>query len=357
MARPSALLLAVLAVCLAAHQGAYAGTSVPLAEGAKPLVNDDAGEVVISRPSASAAADAAAPAATTKAAAPATPATTTPTPATLLGSPQHSGSYKLVGAAEGPGKTVTLGGLQAYLAEPAAAKGANTTAASTKPTPQAAVLLYSDIYGWRGNGTRQWADRLAALGYVAVVPDFFQGRSGGSSGRVGAAAQAQAVADRAFIISIPRENVTRDAAAVMRDLRALYPSVRRTAAYGFCWGGRYATLAVGGSAGAGAAADAAVSYHGSLIAPDEFAGISRPILFVNAADDMLFNSTAIAQAEKARDRNARRSPPVVVRLKEYEGVRHGFAVRAQPNDTVAAAAAESAFQDGVGFLRRQGVAP
>jgi dienelactone hydrolase len=262
----------------------------------------------------------------------------TTTQAALLATKAHEGAVKLVA---GGGET-TLGGLPAYLA---ALPKSNATAAAA---PKSAIVLYSDIYGYRGNGTRLWADRLASLGYVAVVPDFFQGRS--------AAPGPTQAEDRAFIIALPKSNVTRQAGSVISDLKKKYPSIRKVAAYGFCWGGRYAAVVAGSGAGP-AAADAAVSYHAALIAPDEFAAITRPVLFVNAAGDPMFNATIAAEAEKAAARNAKASPRVEVALKSYDGVKHGFAVRAMPNDTVAVAAAESAFQDGLAFLKKQGVTP
>lgn len=61
------------------------------------------------------------------------------------------------------GREVKLGGLDAYVVRPTAA-------------PRAAVVLYTDIYGWRFNNTRVWADKLARqTGYLVVVPDFFRG--------------------------------------------------------------------------------------------------------------------------------------------------------------------------------------
>lgn len=263
--------------------------------------------------------------------------TPTTTQAALLGTKAHEGAVKLVAG----GGEKTVGGLPAYLAAPPAK---NATIAA----PKSAIVLYSDIYGYRGNGTRLWADRLASLGYVAVVPDFFQGRS--------AAPGPTQAEDRAFIIALPKSNVTRQAGSVISDIKKKYPSIRKVAAYGFCWGGRYAAVVAGSGAGP-AAADAAVSYHAALISPDEFAAINRPVLFVNAAGDPLFNATIVAEAEKAAARNAKASPPVQVGFRTYEGVKHGFAVRAMPNDTVATAAAESAFQDGLAFLKKQGVAP
>jgi dienelactone hydrolase len=289
-------------------------------------------------------------------------------PDALLAAKAHQGAVELLAAAAGD---TTLAGVAAYVAAPprppppappapaagaaapqakAGAKGDNKTA-SSPPAPRSAILIYSDIYGYRGNGTRRWADRLASLGYVVAVPDFFLGRSA----MPGSPAAAEG---RAFILSLPKANVTRQASDVVAALRKRYPTVTKVAAYGFCWGGRYAAVAAGaGVDGTGAAADAAVSYHAALIAPDEFAAIERPILFVNAAGDPLFNATAEAEVAKAAARGAKAAASFEVATKTFEGVRHGFAVRSAPNDTVATAASEAAFQDGLAFLKKHGVAP
>lgn len=262
----------------------------------------------------------------------------------FLGTKAHASTYKLVGANETAqgGFETTLGGLPVYLALPAKATKAT-------PAPAAAIVLYSDIFGYRGNGTRKIADRLAAEGYVAVMPDFFANRSAASGDP----------ADRAFILAISRADVERGAASVTAALRKRFPSLKKTGAFGWCWGGRFATIAAGDlfAKGSAAAADAAVAFHASLVAPEEFAAVSRPLLFVNAAADPLFNETLIAIARSAVARNAARSPPVAVEIKTFEGVRHGFAARFAPNDTVATGAAAAAYKDGVAFLKRHGVSP
>jgi dienelactone hydrolase len=41
--------------------------------------------------------------------------------------------------------------------------------------PGAAVVLFSDIFGFALNNTRIWADRLAnSTGFLVVLPDFFR---------------------------------------------------------------------------------------------------------------------------------------------------------------------------------------
>jgi hypothetical protein len=47
-----------------------------------------------------------------------------------------------------------------------------------KAAPAAAVIIFTDIYGFGLNNTRLWADRLAKAGpFLVVVPDFFRGDS------------------------------------------------------------------------------------------------------------------------------------------------------------------------------------
>lgn len=43
------------------------------------------------------------------------------------------------------------------------------------PAPKAAVIIFTDIYGYELNNTRLWADRLAKNDFLAVIPDFFRG--------------------------------------------------------------------------------------------------------------------------------------------------------------------------------------
>lgn len=44
---------------------------------------------------------------------------------------------------------------------------------SGEPTSQAAVLVLSDIFGWRSGRTRQICDKIASQGFLVILPNFF----------------------------------------------------------------------------------------------------------------------------------------------------------------------------------------
>jgi dienelactone hydrolase len=61
------------------------------------------------------------------------------------------------------GRVAKLGGLDVYISQ-------------EKAKPSSAVILFTDIYGWKFNNTRVWSDRLAQdTGALVVIPDFFRG--------------------------------------------------------------------------------------------------------------------------------------------------------------------------------------
>ena len=63
------------------------------------------------------------------------------------------------------GQVKQIGGLDAYVA-------------GDNGSPKAAVILFSDVFGWALNNTRLWADSLARdTGYLVVLPDFFRGQA------------------------------------------------------------------------------------------------------------------------------------------------------------------------------------
>ena len=76
-----------------------------------------------------------------------------------------NGTIGTVKAGVQTGQVKQIGGLNAYVA------GDNAS-------PTAAVILFSDIFGYTLNNSRLWADSLARdTGYLVVLPDFFRGQS------------------------------------------------------------------------------------------------------------------------------------------------------------------------------------
>ena len=146
--------------------------------------------------------------------------------------------------------------------------GVSLTGQMAKPAgdgPFPAVLVMHNALGI-GDHVREVAQRLAALGYVAVASDMFGG--GGSAGD-------QAINGASYEAVMKDPALLRARVIAWFDRVAAMPQVRadRVAAIGFCFGG----ACVLELARSGAAVRAVVSYHGILTSaqpmqPGGFAG-------------------------------------------------------------------------------------
>ncbi|GBF99533.1 alpha beta-hydrolase [Raphidocelis subcapitata] len=217
--------------------------------------------------------------------------------------------------------------MEAYVSEPPGAK------------PGAAVVLFSDIYGFGLNNTRLWADRLAkAGGFLVVLPDFFRGD---------ALTEATRNTSDAWKLRHPKERVLKDFAALVPEIKKKWPSVERIGQQGFCWGGLYSVLLSGPQE---PKVDAAVGFHASGLTPEAVAAVTGP-LSLQAADPLLdlkamngsfYDSTAKVFA-------AKRAEGIPAEIKSHPDMPHGFALRGNASHAEAAAAA---FDAGVAFLKR-----
>ena len=119
--------------------------------------------------------------------------------------------------------------------------------------------------------------------------------------------------------------------------------VARLAVQGYCWGGRYAILLAGSGH-----ADAFVALHPSAIkVPADIEAVQRPGCFLLAKGDGSFNAAAVGRTRAVL--GARQG--LRFDFKEYDGVRHGFAVRGRQTDPVVAAARKDAIVTGLAFLK------
>eukprot|EP00775_Hariotina_reticulata_P004690 gene4690-4942_t len=174
------------------------------------------------------------------------------------------------------GKELKLGGLNTYVSIPSKA-------------PTAAVLLFTDIYGYKTEGIRSWADKLAA----------------------------------------------EETAAVQADIRKAFPSVKKFGVQGFCWGGLYSVLL---SAGSPPPVSAAVVYHGSLITK------SDPKL------DRQINETFYKEIQGILKQKA--SKGIDASITSFPGQPHGFSLRGDSSEAATAKAATAAFENGVEFKKK-----
>jgi carboxymethylenebutenolidase len=244
----------------------------------------------------------------------------------------HSANGSAVGTVKvsdkGTGSEKKIGGLDAYIAVP-------------KKPFKSAVLVITDVYGYKTDNVRKWADQLAAEGFLAVIPDYFKGNPRKTTDSPESFAAWRAL--------YPRERVVKETAAVLGDIRKLYPNVKNIGAEGFCWGGLYSVLLTQGKT---PAVSAAVVYHGSLITKDDIEAINAPILFQQSdpALDRQMNTTTYNEFKTIID--AKRAKGLDTSMEFYPSQAHGFSLRGNEGNVTVAAAATSAFQKGAAFLKK-----
>ena len=130
--------------------------------------------------------------------------------------------------------------------------------------PWPGVLVFTDIFGTR-DAFLSMGDRLAGLGYVALIPDVYY-RETYEPFDMRTAFSVESERNRLFGLArtLTNERVTADADAYA-DFLLDRPEVRGAAigAHGYCMGGRLALVAAGGIGGKLAAA---ASVHAAMVA-------------------------------------------------------------------------------------------
>jgi carboxymethylenebutenolidase len=208
------------------------------------------------------------------------------------------------------------GAIPAYIAMPA-----------TLPAP--AVVIVAAVFGVDA-GTREWADRYAAHGFIAVAPDFFWRTIPGPM-------RAEVPEERAKATErnekFDRDAGQRDIASVRDYLRALPESNGKWSVAGYCFGGRYTLLA-----GAYLGADAVAGFHPSKmdLELEAAAKVTCPTSFHFGGADTSVPMDVVEAVQAALKSNPRAESYV------YPGVAHGFTMKTRP--AYDAAVAEVSFE-------------
>ncbi|KAJ6904104.1 endo-1,3(4)-beta-D-glucanase-like [Populus alba x Populus x berolinensis] len=145
----------------------------------------------------------------------------------------------------GAGHVEKVGGLDSYV--------------SGSRDSKLAVLLVSDIYGYEAPNLRKLADKIAAAGFYALVPDFFYGDPFAPDN-----------AERPIQVWLKDHGVHKgfeDAKPVIEALNS--KGVSAIGAVGFCWGAKV-VVELGKSP---AFIKAAVLCHPSLVTVDDIKGM------------------------------------------------------------------------------------
>ena len=196
--------------------------------------------------------------------------------------------------------------------------------------PWPAVVMYMDAMAVRPE-LKAMAERLAANGYVAVLPNLFY-RSGPQAPVDPAAfTKPGPERDRVFglIGSLDGPKVMSDTKAVLDHLAAQDSVTGTVGTVGYCMGGGYALLAAGTFPDRVAAA---ASFHGGALAtnrpdsPHLVAPQMRAKVYVGVAGiDPMFSDE-----QRETIRKALEDAKVDYTLEVYPEVRHGFTVTGHP---------------------------
>ena len=231
------------------------------------------------------------------------------------------------------GSFVDLGsGLRGYLALPSGGG------------PHPAVLLYMEAFGLN-DYIQSECDRLAALGYAALAPDFYRGDVFGYDNFQPVMKKIMEIGDAGFLTDIRAAVAFLDAHDAIEH--------KGYAAVGFCMGGRLAFLT---AAEFGTKIAAFASFYGGGIAPtearmgrailtDRVPEISAKALMIYGADD---ESIPADEIGRLTDALAAAKKDATVHV--YPGAGHGFA--SKDRSSYVPAVTEAAWAETTAFFAR-----
>jgi len=208
-------------------------------------------------------------------------------------------------------------------------------AIASKPHPDVAILLLTDVLGHKFNNAQLIADQVAANGYSVLAPDLFHGdpipinrppdfdlMKWLKEGSKGLGHNVQTV-----------EPVVKAAIKWMKEEWG----VKRIGAIGYCFGAKYVVRELGeGTIQVGYCA------HPSFVEADELKLVKGPLAISAAETDQIFPADKRHESEVILKEAGH---PYQINL--YSGVEHGFAVRADLENPVAKYAKESAFSQAI----------
>ncbi|XP_047311217.1 endo-1,3;1,4-beta-D-glucanase-like [Impatiens glandulifera] len=213
----------------------------------------------------------------------------------------------------GKGIVKELGGLKTYVAGTDHSK--------------LAIVLISDIFGYEAPNLRKVADKVAAAGFLVVVPDFFNGEPYDLDN--------PAMNRESWRKAHPTDKGYEDAITVIVSLRE--QGVTSIGAAGFCWGGVVvAKLAKTDHI------QGAVILHPGRIPEDEVPEIKIPTAILGAEID---HASPPDQLKRFGEILAAKSEVMDSFVKIFAGVGHGWTMRYNREDKWAVKSAEDALQD------------
>ncbi|KAF8171933.1 alpha/beta-hydrolase [Mycena galopus ATCC 62051] len=223
------------------------------------------------------------------------------------------------------GKNITINGVLTYVSLP-----------KENFDPTIAVLMLTDVFGLPSPDNLVLADQWAAAGFQTYAPDYLNGDALPTDGNI-----------TAWAVNHTEAQTTPPLLAVVRALKSR--GVTQIATTGYCFGGLYTirlvqnnTIAVGTTA-----------HPSSLNVPADFELVKAeshvPIEINNAELDTEFTPALALETDGVLGDG--QYPPGYFR-RQFDGVGHGFAVRANASDPVAVAAKQGAFDTSLAFIKK-----
>ncbi|KAJ6577179.1 alpha/beta-hydrolase [Mycena capillaripes] len=232
--------------------------------------------------------------------------------------------HSTVPSAVGPqGKNITINGVLTYVSLP-----------KKKFDPTTALLLLTDVFGLPSPDNLLLADQWAAAGFQTFAPDYLNGDAIAMDGNV-----------TEWIVNHGEAQTTPPLLAVIKALKAR--GIKQIAATGYCFGGLYITRLVQNNT----IAVGTMAHPSFLNVPTDFTLMKAeshvPVEINNAELDTGF-TPAVALQTDAVIGDGQYLPGYFRR--QFDGVAHGFAVRANASDPVQVAAKQGAFDTSLHWI-------
>ncbi|XP_049936574.1 endo-1,3;1,4-beta-D-glucanase-like isoform X2 [Nymphaea colorata] len=190
------------------------------------------------------------------------------------------------------------------------------------PSSKKAVILVSDVFGYEAPNLRKLADKIAASGFLVVVPDYFHGDS--------YAPEKGSIPD--FLDNHAPEKGFEDTKPLIAYLKS--QGISSIGVGGICRGGK-----VVAELGKTEEIQAAVMFHPSLVTIDDIKEAKVPTAILGAEKDQSSPPDLIKRFEEVL--SAKKEMNSFVKI--FPGVGHGWTMRYKPGDGAAMKKAEEAY--------------
>ncbi|KAJ7147175.1 alpha/beta-hydrolase [Mycena crocata] len=223
------------------------------------------------------------------------------------------------------GKNITINGVLTYVSLPKNQKFDHSTA----------VLMLTDVFGLPSPDNLLLADQWAAAGFATFAPDYLNGDALPMGGDV-----------TTWEVNHGEAQTTPPLLAVISALKA--QGIKKLLTTGYCFGGLYTTRLVQNNT----VTVGTMAHPSSLDVPTDFDVVKAqshvPVDINNAELDTGFTPPLAVETDGVLG-NGQYRPGYLRR--QFNGVGHGFAVRANASDPVQVAAKQGAFDASLAFFK------